>query len=377
MKNGTAKALNILVVEDNPVNRLLVERLLSSPPLSVDKVESADSLELALELLTDNGFNVVLLDLNLPDSEGLDTLIKLDEKFPHIAKVVITGEYGEDIGLKAVTMGAQEYLVKGEYNACTLKKAISYALERKGAQEQLQNINDELNDFTHIVCHDLKAPLRGISSLAKWIAEDYADKLDDNGKEQLKLLISRTECMYELIEGVMQYSRVGRANEKLVDVDLNKLLSEAVDMIAPPDGITVKIESDLPTIKCERTRIMQVFQNLLSNAVKYMGKDAGQITIDCAEDADFWRLSVADTGIGIDEKNFEKIFQIFQTVSDRSNYESTGIGLTIVKKIVQMYGGKIWVESEPGLGSKFSFTLPKNQTSKTRAELACQTNGKG
>jgi signal transduction histidine kinase len=250
-----------------------------------------------------------------------------------------------------------------ELTNAALKSEIT---ERKKAEqrqaellEQLEKTNQELKDFAYIVSHDLKAPLRGIKTLAEWISTDYADKLDDNGKEQMNLLAGRVDRMHNLIDGILQYSRVGHVEEEKVVVNLNELVTEAIDMIAPPENITITIENELPTIKCERTRITQVFQNLLSNAVKYMDKPKGQIKVGCVEEDGFWKFSVADNGRGIEEKHYEKIFQLFQTLAPRDESESTGIGLTVTKKIVEMYGGKTWVQSKVGSGSTFFFTLPK------------------
>jgi light-regulated signal transduction histidine kinase (bacteriophytochrome) len=241
--------------------------------------------------------------------------------------------------------------------------------ERKQAEErqaellqQVESVNNELKDFAYIVSHDLKAPLRGIKTLADWISTDYADKLDEDGREQMNLLSNRVQRMHNLIDGVLQYSRVGREKVKQVRVNLNVLVSEVIEMIAPPENIEITVENEMPEVECGETRIMQVFQNLLSNAVKYMDKPQGQITIGCVEENGFWKFSVADNGPGIEEKYFEKIFQIFQTLSPRDEFESTGVGLSVVKKIVELFGGKIWVESKPGEGSTFFFTLPKQES---------------
>jgi len=238
--------------------------------------------------------------------------------------------------------------------------------ERKRVEErraqllnELESANQELKDFAYIVSHDLKAPLRAISSLVDWISTDYADKFDEEGKEMLSLLLGRAKRMQDLIDGVLQYSRIGRIRGEKVEVNLNELVAEVIDMIAPPENISIKVENELPSILFERTRIEQVFQNLLSNGVKFMDKPKGEIKIGCVEDGSYWKFSVADNGPGIEEKYFEKIFQIFQTLSPRDELESTGVGLSVVKKIVETYGGKIWVESKVGYGSTFFFTLPK------------------
>jgi PAS domain S-box-containing protein len=241
--------------------------------------------------------------------------------------------------------------------------------ELKCTNQKVKSINQELKDFAYIISHDLKAPLRGIKTLADWIASDYAGKLDDNGKDQMNLLLARVERMHSLIDGVLQYSRVGRVKEENVRLNLNELIPDVIDMVAPPESITVTVENELPVVECGKTSIMQVFQNLVSNAVKYMDKPQGRVTIGCVEEDDFWKFSVADNGPGIEEKHFERIFRIFQTLTPRDEFESTGIGLTVIKKIVELYGGKIWVESELGEGSTFFFTLPKSKKEPKDAEL--------
>jgi signal transduction histidine kinase len=227
--------------------------------------------------------------------------------------------------------------------------------------DELERSNNELKDFAYIVSHDLKAPLRAITSLAQWLAADYGDKLDEGGREQLELLKNRTRRMHNLIEGILTYSRIGRSKEEKEEVGMNTLVSEVIALIDPTEDIVIEVVGELPTIPFERTRMEQVFQNLLGNAVKYMDKPEGRITISCtdADDDSNWKFSVSDNGPGIDEKYYRKIFQIFQTLKPRDEVESTGVGLTIVRKIVNMYGGEITVESKLGKGSTFHFTIPK------------------
>ena len=244
--------------------------------------------------------------------------------------------------------------------------------ERKQAEEQrdrllreLESANEELKNFGYVVSHDLKAPLRAIGSLASWLSTDYADKFDDEGREHMRLLISRVHRMDNLINGILQYSRVGRVKEVAVAVDLNRLVREVIDLLAPPKNIAISVENSLPTVMAEPTRIQQVFQNLLSNAIKYMDKPKGEIRIACSAEGKQWKFSIADNGPGIEPQHFEKIFQLFQTLAPRDRVESTGVGLALVKKIVEMYGGRIWLESKIGLNSKtkqgstFFFTLPR------------------
>ena len=238
--------------------------------------------------------------------------------------------------------------------------------ERKRAEEQharlLQEVssaNEELTNFAYVVSHDLKAPLRAIGALADWLSTDYADKFNEEGKEHMRLLLSRVHRMGALIDGILQYSRVGRVKEVSVPVDLNRLLQEVIDLLAPPDNISITIDPSLPTIRIEPTRIQQVFQNLISNAIKYMDKPEGKIHVGCTDLGEQWQFSVSDNGPGIEARHFERIFQLFQTLAPRDRVESTGVGLSLVKKILEMYGGRIWMESEVGKGTTFLFTLPK------------------
>lgn len=242
------------------------------------------------------------------------------------------------------------------------KEIVEHKLAKeKTAQllREVESVNRELKDFVYITSHDLKSPLRAVGTLANWIATDYAEKLDEEGKEQLKLLVTRVNRMHDLIDGILQYSRVEHVKEEKVKADMNALVKEAVEMVAPPENIKVIIEGELPSVYCEKTRITEVFQNLLSNAVRYIDKPEGLVRISCAEDNGYWKFMVADNGPGIEEKYFEKIFQIFQTLSPSDTEKSTGLGLTIIKKIILAHGGRVWVESEVGKGSTFFFTLPK------------------
>lgn len=225
--------------------------------------------------------------------------------------------------------------------------------------QELTSANEELTSFAYVVSHDLKAPLRGIGSLADWLSADYADQFNDEGKEHMRLLIQRVHRMGGLIDGILQYSRVGRVKEALVPVDLNRLLGGVIDLLAPPAHIAVTVQAGLPTMTVEPTRIEQVFHNLVSNAVKYMDKPQGIIHIGCEGDSREWRFRVSDNGPGIEQRHFDKIFQLFQTLAPRDRVESTGVGLALAKKIVEMYHGRIWVESVPGSGTTFWFALPK------------------
>lgn len=249
--------------------------------------------------------------------------------------------------------------------------------ERKRAEEEIRKLNTELeqrvqdrtaqlaaanaalNEFAYVVSHDLKAPLRAVSQLAQWVSEDYAAILDEEGRSRLKLMNSRIARMYNLIDGILQYSRIGRVEEDRRPIDLDALVRDVIEALSPPDGIRVTVDRTLPMVTADRTQMEQVFQNLIGNAIKFMDKPVGLVTVACEDAGDRWRFQVADNGPGIDPKYHEKVFGIFQTLAPRDQQESTGIGLTLVRKIVELYSGRVELASEVGKGSTFTFTLPK------------------
>jgi signal transduction histidine kinase len=240
----------------------------------------------------------------------------------------------------------------------------------ESANLELTRTNKELQEFAHVAAHDLKTPLRAIGTLADWIAADYADKFDEEGKEQVRLLVTKAKQMTALIDDILHYSSAGQSIQKSQHVDLNVIASQVISGIAPPEHIEVTAEKELPTIVCKKTHVTQILQNLLGNAIKYMDKARGHIRIGCVEQEDFWKFSVADNGPGIDARYFEKIFEIFQTLAPRDGVESTGIGLSIVKKLVELNNGRVWLESQVGKGSTFFFTLPKQEQG-TASANAC------
>jgi len=246
---------------------------------------------------------------------------------------------------------------------CRLNKELEYRIAQRTAQ--LEAANRELQSFAYVVSHDLKAPLRGISQLTHWIVNDYASAFDEYGREMADLLLGRVKRMDNLIEGILSYSRVGRITGQQERIPLNTLLPMIVDSLSPPPSIQIHIAPDFPAIVGDAIRIQQVFANLIGNAMKHMDKPSGEIRAQWEDGGAEWRFSVSDNGPGIDAKYHDKIFQIFQTLHPRDEVESTGIGLAIVKKIVEFYGGNIWVESVVGQGSTFYFTWPKVMTGAT------------
>ncbi|MEO1801532.1 MAG: ATP-binding protein [Cyanobacteria bacterium J06629_2] len=223
----------------------------------------------------------------------------------------------------------------------------------------LKKRNQELDRFAYVTSHDLKAPLRAIANLATWIREDLAGQIPAENQQQLDLMQSRVERMEGLIQGLLDYSRVGRKETPTETVDIGALVQTTIDLLAPPPELKFEITADLPTIETKAILLQQVLSNLLSNAIKYHPDKQGNITISVTEQEEFYQFCVADDGLGIDPQYHDRIFTIFQTLQARDTFESTGIGLSIVKKIVEAQGGKIWVKSQLGEGATFCFTWSK------------------
>jgi PAS domain S-box-containing protein len=225
---------------------------------------------------------------------------------------------------------------------------------------RLEERNRELEQFNYVVSHDLKAPLRAIGSLSEWIEEDLQDQLTDESRRNMDLLRARVYRLEALINGLLQYSRLGQAKLSFELVPVAELLTEVIDSLGPPSGFTVTVEPPMPVLTTDRMLLGQVFTNLIDNAITHHDRPQGQVKITVLEQENFYRFAVSDDGPGIDERFYEKIFAIFQTLEPRDKRESTGIGLALVKRIIERQGGQSWVVSEVGEGSTFYFTWPKN-----------------
>ncbi len=228
--------------------------------------------------------------------------------------------------------------------------------ERKQAQADLEQRNQELDSFVYIVSHDLKAPLRGIASLSEWIEEDFEGSLSVANQQQMTLLRSRVYKMEATIDGLLDYARSGSAVEAVESVSIAELLADVIDQIAPPPTFRIELPPELPTLLTRRLPLFQVFANLIGNGIKHHHSETGSIVVSIAKRGDCYEFSIADNGPGIAPEHHDRMFKIFQAVNPQNRSDSTGIGLAIVKKIVEAEGGTIWLESEPGKGTTFYFT---------------------
>jgi len=265
-----------------------------------------------------------------------------------------------------MTQTLQEAIIYRDMEIVNRKKAENNleALNEdlKSTVQQLTEANRQLQEFASIAAHELKAPLRAIGTLASMMAEDYRDRLDEEGGKNLKILVGRAKRMSAFLDGLVVYSKLGRDTRKKNQVNLNDIVREVISHLdVSGKNIEVTVENELPVVTGNETYMIQVFQNLLDNAVKNMDKPEGQVNIGCLEENGFFKFSVADNGPGIERRYFEKIFKIFQILGSRDECERIGVGLAVVKKIIEMSGGKVWVQSKVGSGSTFFFTLPKQE----------------
>jgi signal transduction histidine kinase len=225
----------------------------------------------------------------------------------------------------------------------------------------LKRQRDELDQFAHIVSHDIKAPLRGIDNVVTWIEEDHSFDLPPKVTEYLELIKGRIVRAENLLKGILDYARIGKESREKEIVDINELLTEITDDISKKPGMQLKIQPNMPIIRTERVPLLQIFTNLIMNAVKYHDKSEGRVKVYYKTCGEYYEFFVEDDGPGIDRNYHEKIFIIFQTLQARDSFESTGVGLAIIKKILDDRNLKINVVSAPGIGSTFSFTWPKQE----------------
>ncbi len=224
----------------------------------------------------------------------------------------------------------------------------------------LERTNRELDKFAYVVSHDLKAPLRAIGNLTGWIEEDLGDNAPEGVVANFNIIKGRVIRMEALINGILDYSKAAKKAGVEETFDTRNVIHDAFDLIGASNECKLILGEKLPIVHTEKTKLQQIFLNLINNAIKFNDKKVKVVEVDAEESKHFWHFYVKDNGPGIDKKFHEKIFVIFQTLNARDEFESTGIGLAIVKKIVEDQGGRIWVESEPGNGSVFHFTWPKS-----------------
>lgn len=240
-------------------------------------------------------------------------------------------------------------------------RRLNAELEQRVAERtaDLQRRTQELDQFVYVTSHDLKMPLRGITHLANWIAEDAAHVLPPTSQQHLDTLLGRVRLMERLLDDLLAYSRANRQGSPQEWVDLHALIQEITALLAPPPGFTITLVEPAAPLYTERVPLTTVLRNLVANAIQHHDRDEGRIQVSVRDNGDFVEFQVADDGPGIAPEHHQRIFEMFRILQAHGQGESSGMGLPVVKRIVEAYGGSIWLESELGQGAAFHFTWPK------------------
>jgi signal transduction histidine kinase len=356
--------IRALAVEDDPADVDLVSRALQRNGFDtiVDVAETADSFT---SKIRSNSYDVVLADYNLPTWNGMETVEILRREGMDVPVILVSGYLGELKAVECIKRGAADYVLKD--NLTRLPDSVRQALrekklreENRRTQEELTRSNRDLEQFAYVASHDLQEPLRMVATYTQLLAERYRGKLDENADKYIHYAVDGALRMQVLIQDLLAFSRVGRsrAEFKLVETcAVVQLALQNLQSAIQENNVQVEYVG-LPAVLGDTTQLVQLFQNLIGNAIKFRNASPPLIRISATKEAQEWLFSMEDNGIGIAPEHAELVFVIFKRLHTRSEYPGSGIGLAICKKVVEHHGGRIWVESRPGQGSTFKFTLP-------------------
>ncbi len=356
------KSLQILLIEDDLAEKKRLDKIFKEIQDTVFKITFCKSLNKGLKKLTTENFDVILLDLNLSDQEILESLQTLNESYPTLPIVVLTNSNNETF-ITEISQKSADYLLKIELNSPLLKRCLFYVIERKKTDLALIKARHELEEFAYIVSHDLKQPLSTISCWTQMLYMRNLKQLDEKGQKYVTSILNGTRQMDHLIDDLLNYSRIGTKKKQFQPTNCQELIKQILlnlENIITENKAIITYNS-LPTITVDYLLWRQLLQNLIENGIKFHREEPPKIHISAQlkEDQE-WVFCVTDNGIGIESEYYQKIFQIFQRLHPQSEYSGSGMGLAICDRIIKSHGGKIWVESEPGKGSSFYFTIFKD-----------------
>lgn len=356
------KSRQILLIEDDLAEKKRLDKIFKEIQDTVFKITFCKSLNQGLKKLTTENFDVLLLDLNLLDQEILESLQTLNESYPSLPILVLTNSNNETF-ITEISKKSADYLLKTELNSPLLKRCLFYVIERKKTDLALKKARHELEEFAYIVSHDLKQPLSTISCWTQMLYMRNLKQLDEKGQKYVTSILNGTRQMDHLIDDLLNYSRIGTKKKQFQPTNCQELIKQILlnlENIITENKAIITYNS-LPTITVDSLLWRQLLQNLIENGIKYHREEPPKIHISAQlKDDQEWVFSVTDNGIGIESEYYQKIFQIFQRLHPQSEYSGNGMGLAICDRIIKSHGGKIWVESEPGKGSSFYFTIFKD-----------------
>jgi light-regulated signal transduction histidine kinase (bacteriophytochrome) len=367
--------MNILIIDDSQGDHDIEMEYLDEGNGNYQFYHAYNAAE-GIELYRKHAIDCVLLDYRMPDKDGLEVLKQLTEGNKFVPVIMLTADGNEFVAVSAMKLGSQDYIPKNMLTAAALKRTVEKAVERSEMikrmeiyKAQLEQSNRELEQFAHIVAHDLKAPLRAVTQHLTLIENKNASLLDEKSKYSLEFAIKGTSRMRTLIDALFEYARLGFSEPQFERVSLKFLLEQIQkDLSAVIDERKAIITHDvLPEVKGDVILLAQLLQNLIGNAIKYC-KETPRIHISARQEDKKWRIGVRDNGIGIPKEQHQQIFAIFRRLHAEEEYPGIGLGLAICDRIAKQHGGNIEVESEPGEGSCFTFTLPAVETTVSSQE---------
>ncbi len=358
------RPIRILLVEDSRDHAVFFKAALGKAFTHAHDIKVVGSLGSCFEELSVSHYDLIMLDLGLPESQGIETVETFFRVMgPSNPVIVLTANSGEGIGEQSLRAGAIDFLTKGEFGADQLARAVRYGLERWRQRLELEEAQRNLKSFAHVAAHDLKSPVKSIGMYATLLKQKSLAKgaaADQEEIEFIEYIESFTDQAEKLVDSLLSFSVLGNKSVVLESVDVSGLARQAVSNLAAlvgEQGATVQV-GELPPAQADEGLLIHVLQNLISNAIKYHGDEPPLIKISAEMLNGEIEYSVRDNGRGIDPKYFLRIFEPFKRLIGPNHPEGVGLGLAICQRVVAAHQGRIWVESELGVGSTFKFTLP-------------------